>query len=232
MWKWSWRWRWWWKLVIMWVIMSLKWFLWIYVSLKLFCEIGTGWFFAKKIYIGASLYVEIKINWFEHFQEDVKFWIFWADIWGKQKGTPGWRLEKMCSFMAFWHWGNWCTNWWKIITSLKLQFNKHDPENIQLCPGKTRGRRFGRHGGWHITRLLTKFMLAKHQKFLSKPKIKIFVKLARLKHLLNFASLLKQRWGDQICHNYIDFDIDLSQLYWFWYLYLYWYWCRYQYWYC
>ena len=31
--------------------------------------------------------------------------------------------------------------------------------------------------------------------------------MARLKHLLNFASLLKQRWGDQICHNYIDFDI-------------------------
>ena len=88
-------------------------------------------------------------------------------------------------------------------------------ENIQLCPGETRGRRFGRHGGWHITRILTKFMLAKnqkfmlvkHQKFLSKPKIKIFVKLAQLKHLLNFASLLKQRWGDQICHNYIDFDI-------------------------
>ena len=24
----------------------------------------------------------------------------------------------------------------KIVTSLKLQFNKHDPENIQLCPGK------------------------------------------------------------------------------------------------
>ena len=50
-------------------------------------------------------------------------------------------------------------------------------------------------------------MLVKHQKFLSKPKTKIFVKLAQLKHLLNFASLLKQRWGDQICHNYIDFDI-------------------------
>ena len=41
----------------------------------------------------------------------------------------------------------------------------------------------------------SKFMLVKHQKFLSKPKTKIF------------ASLLKQRWGDQICHNYIDFDI-------------------------
>ena len=39
--------------------------------------------FLQKKYIGASLYVEIKINWVEHFQEDVKFWIFEQIYGGK-----------------------------------------------------------------------------------------------------------------------------------------------------
>jgi hypothetical protein len=82
-------------------IMSLKWFLWVVMSLKLFCEIGTGWFFAKK-YIGASLYVEIKINWVEHFQEDIKFWIF-EQIYGESKREPPVEDWKKCA--VSWHFG-------------------------------------------------------------------------------------------------------------------------------
>lgn len=58
----------------------------IFVDLCVFKVILWNWYrviFCKKKYIGASLYVEIKINWVEHFQEDVKFWIFEQIYGGK-----------------------------------------------------------------------------------------------------------------------------------------------------
>ena len=86
-------------------------------------------------------------------------------------------------------------------------------ENIQLCPGKYSALSGENTGAavWKTRRLAHNTHFDQiHACKTSKVPIKtqnkdFFVKLARLKHLLNFASLLKQRWGDQICHNYIDF---------------------------